>query len=128
MRAADLLGKRNSAALQITLDPIRPENAAVRVLPRCLAAIWPTWVDAMTTPWGIYLRRAPELWEPDSLERLLVHEMVHLRQWKTLGIVGFLRVYMSDYLRGRIRLLGHRAAYRSISLEAEAYREAAEIQ
>ena len=128
MRAADLLGERNSAALRITLNPIRPESATVRVLPRWLAFIWPPWVDAMATPWGIYLRRPPELWEPDSLGRSLVHEMVHLRQWKTLGIVGFLRVYVSDYLRGRIRLLGHRAAYRSISLEAEAYREAAEIQ
>jgi hypothetical protein len=56
---------------------------------------------------------------------LVVHELVHVRQWHDYGAVGFLRRYMSRYFSGIIRGLGHRAAYRANPYEAEA-REVAE--
>lgn len=59
--------------------------------------------------------------------RLLRHEEEHVRQWRALGAVGFLRVYMGTYLTWRVRGLGHQAAYRMIPLEVEAER-AAEIE
>lgn len=51
---------------------------------------------------------------------LLRHEAVHVEQWRTFGIVGFLRRYLSDYLRGRAVGLPHHAAYRAIRFEQEA--------
>ena len=36
------------------------------------------------------------------------------------GVVGFLRAYLGDYVRGRRAGLGHWAAYRAIAFEAEA--------
>jgi hypothetical protein len=53
-------------------------------------------------------------------ERLLRHELVHVRQWRELGAIRFLVRYLGDYLRWRLRGYGHWAAYRRIPLEVEA--------
>jgi hypothetical protein len=37
------------------------------------------------------------------LARLLLHELVHVRQWRDAGPVRFLARYLGDYLRGRLR-------------------------
>ena len=55
---------------------------------------------------------------------LLAHELVHVRQWRELGVVGFLVRYVGAYLRWRLRGYGHWAAYRRIPLEVEASWEA----
>ena len=52
--------------------------------------------------------------------RLLRHEAEHVRQWRELGKVAFLRQYLGAYLRGRRQGFGHQAAYRLIPLEVEA--------
>jgi hypothetical protein len=57
-------------------------------------------------------------------ELLLAHELVHVRQWRSLGVTGFLVRYVGSYLRGRLRGYGHWAAYRRIPLEEEAEWEA----
>ncbi|HVL92330.1 MAG TPA: DUF4157 domain-containing protein [Acidimicrobiales bacterium] len=56
-------------------------------------------------------------------ERLLRHELVHVRQWHQLGVLGFLRQYLGAYLAGRFRGYGHTEAYRLIPLEVEAEEE-----
>ncbi|MEY2568024.1 MAG: hypothetical protein QOE35_2553, partial [Actinomycetota bacterium] len=57
-------------------------------------------------------------------ERLLRHEMVHVRQWRRLGHLGFLRRYVGAYLRWRVKGYPHWGAYRRIPLEVEAEWEA----
>lgn len=56
--------------------------------------------------------------------RLMDHELVHVRQWRDLGVVGFLARYLGAYLRWRVRRYPHWAAYRRIPLEIEADWEA----
>lgn len=56
--------------------------------------------------------------------RLLAHELVHVRQWWSLGVVGFVAQYVGAYVRWRLRGYGHWAAYRRIPLEVEAEWEA----
>lgn len=63
-----------------------------------------------------------------SDERLLRHELVHVRQWRELGVVGFLRRYLGAYLRWRLRGYGHWGAYRHIPLEVEAEWEARRLR
>jgi hypothetical protein len=53
-------------------------------------------------------------------ERLLRHELVHVRQWRELGVTGFLRRYLGAYVLWRLRVHPHWAAYRRIPLEIEA--------
>lgn len=57
-------------------------------------------------------------------ERLMRHELVHVRQWRELGVVGFGVRYLRAYLGGRLRGLGHHDAYLRIPLEVEAEEEA----
>lgn len=52
--------------------------------------------------------------------RLLRHEAEHVRQWSERGPVGFLRRYLGDYLRFRLRGWPHWSAYRRIGFEVEA--------
>ena len=63
---------------------------------------------------------------PDALgsARLIRHELVHVRQWRRLGVAGVLRRYLASYLRWRLRRYPHWAAYRRIPLEIEAEWEA----
>ena len=51
---------------------------------------------------------------------LLRHEAVHVAQWRAHGVFGFLRRYLRDYLRWRLRGYPHRGAYRRIGFEIEA--------
>lgn len=52
--------------------------------------------------------------------RLLRHELVHVGQWRRLGIAGFLRRYLGAYLALRAAGWSHWPAYRRIPLEVEA--------
>lgn len=75
--------------------------------------------DAFTLGRFVFVRP-----EAVGSRRLLRHELVHVRQWRALGVVGFLRRYLGAYLRWRLRRYPHWAAYRRIPLEIEADWEA----
>jgi hypothetical protein len=53
-------------------------------------------------------------------KRLLAHELVHVGQWQELGAVRFVLTYLGAYVSGRLRGLGHLAAYEAIPQEREA--------
>lgn len=57
-------------------------------------------------------------------EQLMRHELVHVRQWRELGALGFLVRYLGAYFYWRLRGYPHWAAYRRIPLEVEAEWEA----
>ena len=65
----------------------------------------------------IFLKRP----EDKTNRRLINHEQIHLRQQLELFVVPFYLLYLAEYLIGRMRGLGHEAAYRSISFEQEAF-------
>lgn len=50
----------------------------------------------------------------------LAEELLHVRQFARLGIVGFLRRYLRAYFELRRRGLAHEEAYLAIPLEVEA--------
>jgi len=75
----------------------------------------PPGADAITVGSVVSVRKAAS-----ADEHLLRHELVHVRQWRTLGLIGFLRRYLGSYCRWRLRGYGHWAAYRRIPLEVEA--------
>ena len=51
---------------------------------------------------------------------LLRHELVHVRQWRRYGVVGFGVRYVGSYLLWRLRRKGHKGAYLRIPMEIEA--------
>lgn len=75
----------------------------------------PPGADAITLGSLVIIRRSAA-----GSEELLRHEGVHVAQWRAYGVVGFLRRYLGDYVRLRLRGYGHRAAYLRIPFEVEA--------
>jgi len=102
------------------IDPIQPHRVWLRPASPLMMKLWGSGVSAIT--FGNWIFVDPEILRGDkrTLERLVIHELVHVRQWAEFGVFGFLRTYIGDYLGGRWRRLSHRDAYLAISLETEA--------
>jgi hypothetical protein len=115
----------DSFRLRLLIHPVRPESVEVRPAPALLRRVWGKGIKAMTIRKRVYIE--PEFLKtlPERGGLLLVHELVHVRQWSDFGVFGFIRRYLSDYLRGRFKGLGHRKAYLAIGFEQEARRLAA---
>jgi hypothetical protein len=111
--------------VRLLIHPIQPESVEVRPAPALLLRVWGRGIRAMTLRNRVYVDPGLLTGAEEPMALLLVHELVHVRQWHDLGVIGFLRRYLSDYLRGRLAGLGHRRAYLEIGLEREARRLAA---
>ena len=74
-------------------------------------------VIAITLGRRIYVREAMA---SASFERLMKHELAHVRQVHRLGLFRFLWQYFSEYARHWMRLRNGHAAYEAISFEIEA--------
>ena len=72
---------------------------------------------------GRYVLLAGDL-RPGDPSRLLAHELVHVRQWHELGVIGFLYRYLSDFAGGVVAHRSWRPAYHGIGAEEEARSEA----
>jgi len=57
----------------------------------------------------------------EQSERLLRHELTHVRQYSAMGMIRFLIKYLGHYLHWRLRGYSHSGAYRRIPQEIEAY-------
>jgi uncharacterized protein DUF4157 len=94
---------------------VERRNGAVLVISRWAAP----GADAITLGRFVFMRERAA-----GSARLLRHELVHVRQWRRLGVARFGVQYLGAYLGWRARSYPHRAAYRRIPLEIEADWEA----
>ncbi|MCP3991074.1 MAG: hypothetical protein GY724_18505 [Actinomycetia bacterium] len=62
----------------------------------------------------------------DGSSTLLAHELVHVRQWSELGVIGFGVRYLSQFVTGLAKTRRWSAAYRQIDIEREARSSAEE--
>jgi hypothetical protein len=85
---------------------------------RIVTVPWlPPGTSAMTFGRWILMRRGSF----SSFRRgLLGHELVHVMQWREIGVFKFMYLYSYYYLRGRFRGLGHWPAYTEVPYEIEA--------
>ncbi|HEY5890954.1 MAG TPA: DUF4157 domain-containing protein [Acidimicrobiia bacterium] len=126
--AADLLGFATLPELLDRIRPVVPDEVAVYPAPASMREVWNRDTGAMTIGNRIFVRpdllrrRGPEL------EDLIVHELVHVRQWRDRRFVGFLGSYVRQYLMARFWGARHHVAYMSIDSEVEARRVASEIR
>ena len=119
MRVGRLLGNVGLDSAVVMGVTGLSDLSGVEVLPApaWMRRMWVGDVGAMTVMSRIFMR--PDLIaRPDA--RLLVHELVHVRQWRTEGFVRFLLTYALDYVRARLRGAAHGEAYGSIRYEVEA--------
>ncbi|MDJ0954192.1 MAG: hypothetical protein QNJ81_10985 [Acidimicrobiia bacterium] len=111
---------------------VDPATVKVRVASPLFRRFWAKGIAAVSLPIGVFVQpaimdRMRAGAEPERSGRLIVHELMHIEQWRRLGAVRHLVQYVGDYLRGRFRRLGHWEAYRSIRLEVEARDAAAAV-
>ncbi|HXI13926.1 MAG TPA: DUF4157 domain-containing protein [Thermoanaerobaculia bacterium] len=103
------------------LDAAGQLRARVRPrFPRWLAPLVRGDVVAITLGRSIYLREGLARGAESELTRILLHELVHVRQVAELGLFRFVFRYLRDYLRLRRSGLGPSAAYAAIPFEIEA--------
>lgn len=102
------------------IDPVDPESVRIRSAPGVMRRFWGRDISAMTWRTTIFLDPALMTAVQHRPGLLLVHELVHVRQWGELGVIRFLWRYLTGYLGGRWKGLSHRAAYLAIPLEVEA--------
>ncbi len=118
--AARFVGSTLGADYLARIHPITPESATVMSAPRLMRRVWGRDTGAMTLGTRIFV-------DPIVLERggrelnaLLMHELVHARQWQEMGSRRFLASYLRQYLVARVTGASHRSAYLAIEAEVEA--------
>jgi hypothetical protein len=115
--------------LRVRMPRVDPATVTVKVASPLFRRLWAKGISAVSLPTGVYVQPSimERLRSGDDRERfgrLIIHELMHIEQWRRLGALRHLYQYVGDYVRGRWQRLGHWEAYRAIRLEIEA-REAA---
>ena len=75
---------------------------------------------AIALPYVVYVRSRTFVRPRHHLTGLVVHELIHVNQWREEGYLRFAIRYVADYLKGRLRGRPHRRAYLEIGYEVEA--------
>lgn len=129
LRAAGI----DPADLAELMPRVDPATVSVRVAPTWFRRFWAKGIVAVSLPIGVFVQPGvmerfrsgaePERWGP-----LIVHELMHLEQWRRLGALRHVSQYVGDYVRSRFQGYGHWESYRAIRLEVEARDAAAQIR
>lgn len=128
MDAGSLLGNADIPELRDAVRPVYPREVKVYPAPISMRRVWNRDTGAMTIGNRIFVR--PDLLGTpgEALEDLIVHELVHVRQWRQERTLGFLASYARQYLMARLWGARHHVAYMSIAAEVEARRVASQIR
>ena len=107
------------------LPSVEPHFVSVFAASEFARRFWAEGIVAVTMPWALYVtpatfERIDAGDEPRRFGRLVVHELVHLHQYRSAGAVPHVVRYCLDYLRGRMAGLGHWDAYLDVAAEVEA--------
>lgn len=107
-------------ALRVRISPVDPDRVNVWPASEFLRRLWRPGIRGVTIWKWVFVD--PELLdgERDRLARLVIHELVHLRQVIDQGYLRFTARYVVEYLKGRLEGKDGRQAYRDISAEVEA--------
>lgn len=119
--------------LNEVMPRVDPAKVKVRVASPLFRSFWAKGIGAVALPIGIYVQPAVmERFrtgaEPERSGRLIVHELMHIEQWRRLGPFRHITQYVGDYLRGRWQRSGHWESYRAIRLEQEARDVASRVE
>jgi hypothetical protein len=129
LRAAGI----DPAALSEAMPRVNPAEVNVRVASPLFRRFWAKGIAAVALPTGVYVQptvmeRFRSGAEPERSGRLIVHELMHIEQWRRLGPFRHISQYLGDYIRNRFQGFGHWESYRAIRLEEEARDVAARVE
>lgn len=107
-------------ALRVRLAPIDPDRVNVWPASPIMKMFWRSGVRGVTMWKGVFVDRELFSGDRDRLARLVIHELVHVRQFHDAGYVGFSLRYATDYITGLLAGKSGRQAYLDIPAEVEA--------
>jgi len=107
-------------ALRVRLAPVDPDHINVWPASRIFRRFWHAGISGLTH-WR-FVCVDPEVMrgDPQRLARLVIHELVHVRQYLAAGYLRFVTSYLKEYWIARIVGKTPRQAYLDISMEREA--------
>jgi len=106
--------------LRNAIAPIDPDMVNIWPASRLMMLLWRSGISGVTIRNWVFVDPGLLRGEPRRLARLVIHELVHVRQFKDAGYVLFSFRYLSEYARGLLGGKGRRQAYLDISAEQEA--------
>lgn len=122
MKAGRLLREAgyDSDALLVRIAPVDPDAVNVWPASRLFRRFWRHGVSGVT--YGRFVFVDPDVMrgDTDRLARLVIHELIHVRQFAAAGHLRFVLSYLKDYWKGRIGGMSPQDAYRAITYEREA--------
>jgi len=96
------------------------EGVTIAAAPRFMRCLWVGSVAAMAVGRRIFVDPTRLAGDRRTLARLILHELVHVRQWRASGAIGFVGRYLADYLGSRLHRRSHLESYARIPFEIEA--------
>lgn len=110
----------DSDALLVRIAPVDPDAVNVWPASRPFRRVWRHGVSGVTFGRLVLVDPALMRGDPDRLARLVIHELIHVRQFTAAGYLRFVSSYLKDYWKGRIGGMSPQDAYRDIAYEREA--------
>lgn len=110
----------DTEGLRVQIAPVNPDRVNLLPASRFFRRFWRAGISAVTH--GPFVFIAPEVMNGsrDRLARLVIHELVHVRQYRAAGYLRFVTTYLKDYWMGRMGGKSPRQAYLDIAQEREA--------
>lgn len=107
-------------ALRVRIAPVNPDEVDIWPASPIFRLFWRRGIEGVTYWRYVFVDADVLRGDRERLARLVIHELVHVRQYLTIGYLRFVTAYVKEYLSGRLRGLGGYEAYREISFEREA--------
>lgn len=122
MNAGRILRKAgyDKEALRVRIAPVDPDHINVWPASRLFRSFWRSGISGVTHWRLVFVDPDVMRGDPERLARLIIHELVHVRQYLAAGYLRFVTSYLREYWLGRIGGKSPRQAYLDISLEREA--------
>lgn len=113
-------------ALSAHIAPIDPDRVNLWPASSMARRFWRTGIKGVTQWRWVLVDPETLRGDRDLLARLVIHELVHLRQFRDQGFLRFMTGYVAQYWAARMRGFTPRQAYLDIKAEREA-RETTEL-
>lgn len=107
-------------ALRVRIAPVNPDYINIWPASRVFRRFWRRGIRGVTYGSLVFVDKDVMRGDPEHLARLVIHELIHVRQFRSAGHLRFVMAYLKDYWTGRLGGKSPSEAYRDISYEREA--------
>jgi hypothetical protein len=107
-------------ALRRRIAPVNPEDINIWPASTSVQRLWRSGIRGVTFGRLVFIDVEVFRGDPDRLARLVIHELVHIRQFVAVGYLRFMTTYLKEYWMGRMGGKSPREAYLDIAFEREA--------